>query len=147
MRIISFLFIAFLLSSCAYFQNSLQKPEVKLKKVDVKDMTFNDANFVFNFAVKNPNKMPLAVDQITYNLQLNGKPFTQGVYDKKIDVGPETSTSVALPIRVKYEDLMQSISDYLQNRTVQYKLDGSIKVGIFSIPIDKTGEVELETTK
>lgn len=141
---ISILLLFLFLSSCAYLQNNLQKPEINLKKVDVKDMTLKDAQFIFDFAVKNPNKLTLVIDQVTYNLELNGKPFTQGTFEKKINLAPESSSTVALPIRVRYNDLMQSLSDYLQDRTVQYKLNGSVKLGAFSIPFDDKGEVELD---
>ncbi len=132
------------LSSCAYFQENIKKPIVHLKKVDVKDMTFNDANFVFNLGIENPNKVALAIDQVTYNLELNGKPFTQGVFAEKITVAAESASSVSLPIKVKYTDLMQSLNDYLQDQSVDYKLDGSVKMGLLSIPFKNSGQVDID---
>ncbi len=140
-----FLFLSFLfLSSCAYFQDNLKKPVVNLKKVDVRDMTFNDAKFVFNLGIENPNKVALAIDQVVYNLELNGKPFTQGVFSEKINVAAESTSSVSLPIKVKYTDLMQSLNDYLQDQSVDYKLDGSVKMGLISIPFKNAGKVDID---
>ena len=131
------------LTSCAYFQSNLKSPEVNLNKVDVKNMTFNDAHLLFHFSIRNPNKIALNLDQVAYNLELNGRPFTNGIYDQKIQLNPESSSTVALPVKVKYSDLMQSLQDYLQDRTVKYKLDGSVKAGGLTVPFNKKGEVEI----
>jgi LEA14-like dessication related protein len=132
------------LSSCAYLSGKVQNPIVNLKKVDVQDLSFDKANLVFNFAIENPNKMALNIDQVTYNLELNEKPFAQGVFDEKINLKPESSTSVALPVKIKYTDFMHSVSDYLQDKNIHYKLGGSVKMGALSIPFNNKGIVEID---
>jgi LEA14-like dessication related protein len=132
-----------LLTACALFHGHLKDPEINLQNVEVRDMTLNDANIFFDFSIQNPNDVALAVDRVNYQVEFNGKFFSEGEYDHQIKVAPNGMVKVKLPIRVKYADLIQSLQDFLQDRAIQYKLKGSVKLGMLSVPFDKAGKFEI----
>lgn len=131
------------LCACSSLPTSLEKPDVNLQQVEVSDASLTNADLVFNFLVKNPNPIPVSVDKVDYALNLNGRPFTKGALEKGLKVGAHESVMVPLPINVKYSDLSQSVVDILQRGSTKYQLKGSVKVGLFSIPFEQTGNFNL----
>ena len=136
--------IAGAVSACSGLHKDLIEPKVNLQNVQVTDPTFSEATLVFHFQVENPNTVPLEVDKVNYNLKLNGKAFTSGVLDQGLKVDSKSSAVIPLPVRVKYADLASSITTLLSQGSTPYELDGSVKVGWFSVPFKKDGEVKLQ---
>lgn len=143
-----FLVLFFLMfCSCATIPKDLKQPDVALQKVDVNPASFEDLNMIFHFLVHNPNPVPLAVDQVKYNLKINGKPLTEGILDQGLKVGANSSVEVPLPIALKSSQLFSSVSQFLQQGSSKYQINGSVKVGLFSIPFNQNGEVHLSDLK
>lgn len=132
-----------MLSACVGIPKNLIEPKVELQNVSVADPTFSEATLVFNFQVENPNPIPLKVDTIRYNLALNGKPFTTGELKEGLNVESNATKVIPLPVRVRYSDLASGISSLLQSGSTPYNVDGSVKIGLFSIPFKENGEVKI----
>lgn len=144
MKIILSLSLILFLSACMSIPKNLIEPKVDLQNVDVSDANFSEATLIFQFLVQNPNEIPLAVDSVDYDLALNGKPLTKGTLEEGLKVGSKSSAVIPLPIRVKYSDLASSLSSLLSQGSTPYQVKGAVKVGLFSIPFDKQGEVKLQ---
>lgn len=132
------------LVGCATKLQNLKEPQVELKNVKVKELGMSDVKLLFNFSVQNPNPVEVAVDEIEYNLKLNGKDFTKGTLSENLKVGPESSVVIPLPVSFKYQDLFGNLSELLKSRKLDYEVDGSINLGLLSIPYKKSGLVELK---
>jgi LEA14-like dessication related protein len=135
------------LGACALLQQPLAEPKVNLQKVDVTSASLSDAVLVFNFMVDNPNAVPLNVDQVTYNLNINGKPLTKGILEQGFKVGANSSINVPLPIQIRYSDLSNSISDLWRQGSTPYEVEGAVKLGLLSIPYKKSGEIKMSDIK
>ncbi len=131
-------------SSCAYLTGRVRSPTLDFKQVEIKDVTFRDVQFAFHFDVRNPNAIPLTANQVQYHLRLNKRLFTEGTFDKKITLPPQKSTVLVFPIRVQYKDLMHSLQDILQDQSIQYDLEGSVRMGSLSVPFHQDGQVQFE---
>lgn len=132
------------LIGCASQYMNLQEPKVELKDVTVKELGVEDAQLQFNFSVNNPNPVEVAVDEIEYSLKLNGKPFTDGILRENLKVGPQSSVVIPLPVSFKYKDFMNSLSDLLKKRKMDYQVDGSLHLGPLAVPYKKSGQFELK---
>lgn len=130
-------------SGCALF-SSLKEPRLELKTVEIKSFNFQEARFLLNFDVENPNTRMIPLDEIEYALELNGEPFTQGQIKERIELKPQGLTSLSIPVQIKTYDLMNSLGQYIKNRKVQYNMKGRIKSGILDLPILKNGWVEMK---
>lgn len=132
------------LLGCASKLQNLREPKVELQNVKVKELGFDTAKLLFNFTVQNPNPVEVAVDEIQYNLKLNGKDFTKGTLSENLKVGPESSVVIPLPVNFKYQDFAGNLSEFIKNRKMDYQVDGDIRLGLISIPYKKSGQVELK---
>lgn len=120
-----------------------ESPKVTLTNVDVSHASLTGATLNFHFHIENPNDYALSLDQIEYALALDGKPFTSGVFDKKLKVEGKGILDVPLPIQVEYKNVLASIAGFLRRKQTDYALEGSAKIGLFKIPFGKKGEVKM----
>ena len=132
-----------LLLACANLATHLKDPEVQLQQVALGDADFSKATLIFHFLVKNPNSVELSVDQLQYQLQVNGKPLTEGILEEGLRVAANSSVVIPLPIAMKYSDLGNSLSSLLSQGSSPYQLKGSVKMGLLRLPFEKTGELNL----
>ena len=130
------------LSSCAYLTKDLKDQEVAVTDFTVTDVSVEDVAIDLHLKVKNPNPVALKVDQISYALTFSGKSVTEGVFDKGVNIPASGENSILIPLRFKYGSLGNILSSLLKNTyTKDYELSGTAKIGIFSIPFRKKGEV------
>lgn len=135
-------FSMLLTTSCATLLN-LQKPEVNLQRVFVRDTNLSGTTLIFVMKVDNPNNQEIKVQEIGYKVFISGKELTQAKTEKPVAVPANGSSEVELPLPVKYSNLFENIGDILLSREVAYKIIGDAKLSFISIPFSKEGKVEL----
>ncbi|MBX3018742.1 MAG: LEA type 2 family protein [Bdellovibrionaceae bacterium] len=129
-------------TSCSLLELAVKRPEVKLDQVRVTNPGLRDSTLMFDLNVTNPNPTTLKVDGIDYKLVLNGKQFAEGVYDQVTELPGEQTVKVSLPIKVEYARVFDSLMSALQKPESQYMLQGSARLGIFTIPFSKDGTIK-----
>jgi len=130
---------------CAALTKDLLKdPEVKVLDFAVKKVTMDSVAVDLKLNINNPNPIPLQVSEVGYNLKFSGQNVTEGVFDKGINIPANGANDLVVPLTFRYNAFQSLVSGYL-NKTLtrEYELSGSAKVGIFSIPFIKKGEVQL----
>ena len=141
MKLVAVLLFA-VLSSCAYLTQDLKDPEVAVTDFTVTDVSVEEVAIDLHLNVKNSNPVALKVDQISYALNFSGKSVTEGIFDKGVNIPAAGENTVLIPLRFKYSSLGNILSSLLKNTyTKDYELSGTAKIGIFSIPFRKKGEV------
>lgn len=134
---------ALALSGCFSLSKVIEKPKVKLESLNVKSPTLEGATLIFALQVDNPNKVPLQVDELTYDLEMSGKALSSGRLPKGARVEAHSKSVIEIPVPVKYSDLFASVMQLIKNSSSPYRIKGSAKIGPFQIPFDQTGEVKL----
>jgi LEA14-like dessication related protein len=130
------------LTNCASLFN-LEKPEVNLQRVFVRDTSLSGTTLIFVVKVDNPNNQEIKVKEIAYKVFISGKPLTEAKTEKPVAVPANGSSEVELPLPVKYTSLFENIGDILMSREVAYKIVGDAKLSFINIPFTKEGKVEL----
>ena len=130
------------LTNCASLLN-LEKPEVNLQRVSVRDTSLTGTTLVFVVKVDNPNNREIKVKEIDYKVFISGKEISHARTEKPVDVPAKGSSEVELPLPVKYSSLFENIGDILLAREVAYKIIGDAKLSFIDIPFTKEGKVEL----
>lgn len=132
------------LSSCASLTKDLIKdPEVKVIDFSVTNVTLEDVSIAVKMNIKNPNPIPLNLDQVTYALKFSGKDVTEGTFSEGIKVPASGENNVTVPLKFKYSSLNSLVSSLFNNTfTKEYEINGSAKLGIFNIPFSEKGEVK-----
>jgi LEA14-like dessication related protein len=136
---------AFLLlnTACTSLSSLIEKPTASLQGLTIKDPTTEGATFVFALLVENPNKVALEVDELAYDLEVSGKQLTSGKLDQGAHLPANGSATIDIPVAVKYSDLFSSVLQLLKAQSSPYRLKGSARIGPFSIPFEKNGDVKL----
>ncbi len=147
-KIISFLLIGASIgffSSCAQLtKNLLKDPEVTVADFKLTGMTAQDVSVDVNLNVKNPNSIPLNLDEVTYALNFSGQQVTEGNFNKGIQIPASGEGKLTVPLKFKFNSVGNIISGLInRSLTKEYELTGSAKLGIFSIPFSKKGEINL----
>lgn len=132
------------LSSCAYLTKDLLKdPEVKVIDFNITNVTLEDVSINVKMNIKNPNPIPINLDQVTYALKFSGKDVTEGTFTDGVKVPASGENNVTVPLKFKYSSLNSLVSSLLSNTfTKEYEINGSAKMGIFNIPFSDKGEVK-----
>jgi LEA14-like dessication related protein len=121
----------------------MKKPTTKLDSVEVKKLDTKGAQLMFGLAVENPNDFKLRVESVKYEIEIGGRKMTTESITTPTEVGPNTKSVVQLPITVQFADVFSSIGDFLRNEKTTYRIKGSARVGIISVPFDEKGEFKL----
>lgn len=135
--------VLFLLPSCSTWKLFLKEPKVHLDSVKVAEAGHSGVTVVFGIRVENPNTSSVTVNKVTYDLALNGKPFTRGEIEKPIAIPAQGETTVEIPMTVRYQDVLGSLMRFLSDGKTPYVLTGSARVGPFQIPFKKEGDLKL----
>ncbi|RZK49521.1 MAG: hypothetical protein EOO99_05895 [Pedobacter sp.] len=112
----------------------------------------------FSIEVKNEGSKLAALNQFDYELEVEGKPFTQGTFNQPIQVNPGQTLLVQVPIQadiyqfLKQNGMLSHLQSFLsgikngpeKTLKVQLKIKPSIKVG--SELIKYPGFINLEKT-
>lgn len=140
-----FLTLALSLSSCGLMQLTAKSPEVKLEQVRVENISLGEATLMFDLNVFNPNTRDLQVDGIDYKLSLNAKDFAAGKYEKVTELPGQKTVKVSLPIKVEFQRVFESLMSALKKPETKYMLEGSARLGVFTIPFREDGVVKWQT--
>ena len=144
--VITWLVVGLLNSGCAGLtQNLLKDPEVSILDFNLTGVSSEELSMDLNLNVKNPNPIPINLDKVTYALNFSGEQVTEGVFDKGISVPASGENKVTVPIKFKVNSIAHLMQGFINRSfTKDYELSGSAKLGIFSIPFSKKGEINLK---
>lgn len=95
--------------------------------------------------VKNPNSVALSLDKVAYELNFSGEKVTEGVFSDGLNVPALGESSVTIPFNFKFNSIGNILTGIINKTlTKEYELKGHAKLGIFSVPFSKKGEVNLK---
>lgn len=141
--------LALSLSGCAGLGRRLLEPEVRVIGVDVGDMALDSAELVFDFEVDNPNAVALVLNQIGYQLHINGRPFADGRRNERTQIAANGESRVQLPLVLRYADVARVIRSLGDNRRPDYELEADFQfdapvLGAVTVPVRRRGRVPLD---
>lgn len=139
-------FLVFAISGCASLTGKILKdPEVFLNGVEVTDFSVKSISLNLRLIVRNPNSIPLKLNQINYSLKVANQLVSEGLFENGINVPAQGEGEVVVPLKLKFQTL-GAIFDGLVSRSLNrdYEVKGSANIGIFSIPFSKKGEIKFE---
>lgn len=146
---IAFYFIAFIsaaagLQGCSSIAKSLIKePKVSLAHISVQKVSLQGATLGVGVAVENPNPFNLRVDALKYKLEVGGKSITESELPDIAEVRAHETQVIEIPVPVKFQDLYNSVLDFMQKTTSNYHITGEARFGLLKIPFDHTGDLKL----
>lgn len=118
-------------------------PEVSLVDLQITELSLTHANMLAGLKIFNPNSVGVTIQQVDYNLSLNGIRVSSGQSAKEVSIGPEEYGTMNLRLSSAYWDLLRLFNQVQRGKTAKFALDGKVKVGGFGI-LGKTFDFKRE---
>ncbi len=141
------------LNSCADLlqilnQSAVQKPRVSVSETKITGLSFDQINLNFTLKIDNPNAIGVSLAGFDYNLEINQKSFISGRKKDRLTIKSSASSSVTLPVTLKFADIYQVFSNLINSDSSKYKisfgLDFDLPVlGTVRIPVSTAGYVPM----
>ena len=143
------LFIAFLialLAGCGSIQADFEKPTVTLAGISVGEIGLLEQQFVLSLRVANPNNLDIPVNGLQLGLEVNGKPFANGVSAEPVTLPRLGSAVVKLRVRTSLATFVQQYNALqASGKPIAYRVKGKLFIPLRpdGIAFDRQGEVVL----
>ena len=144
------LFFIFFLSGCAELAKHAEtiKPTARLTGTHLANINFEQADLVFDLAVENQNPVAINLAGLNYDLKIENQSLISGVTAQGLEIKPASTSTVQLPVTLKFDDLTKLPGELWQKDRFAYQLDTKIVVdlpiiGNYAIPVTKTGELPI----
>ncbi len=131
-----------LLPACSVVTMMSEKPEVEVVGVSIKEMNFKGGVIEVECNIKNPNANSIKLDSIGYNMSINDNAIANGEMKDGVGLKAKEEKVVSIPIQFSYSDVATGISSIFKKQKFDYHFAGSAKVGIFTIPFSKKGQLD-----
>ena len=143
LTIATLLAVILTLGACASLEQLIQKPEIHFDSLGTRNMSLVDGTFLFRFNVANPNPVGVHLDDITYDLDINGERFVSSRLPQGVNLTASGTSPMEIPVTINYLDFFGSISRLIQSDALDYRLSGSAGVGPLRIPYRTSGKLDL----
>ena len=132
------------LGGCAGLQLGMKKPEVTVANIRLLDGNLLEQRFLLTLRVMNPNTSEIAIEGLTFKVDLNGQPFAKGVGNQPVVVPRLGEAMVDVTATTGLGGLLRQFKAFKGREKVDYRISGRLVTGSFGgIDFDQTGEVEL----
>ncbi len=138
-----FVFWMTLPMGCSTLEQMIQKPSAVFRDMQLTDASLLQSTAIFHFDVRNPNPIGLHARRITYDLQLDGRPFVKGELDQGLSLAAGSTSRMSIPVTIRYLDFFQSVSQLLRDKSAEYVFNGGFTVGPVTVPFQAKGRFDL----
>ncbi|MEW8658962.1 MAG: LEA type 2 family protein [Candidatus Thiodiazotropha endolucinida] len=127
-------------------------PDFSIRSLSVKRLTLNEAEVLLQLGVENPNSFSLVLQQLDYNLKLNGAAIGKGLIRQPVDIAQGGNSVVSIPLTIDLAEAGKGLYSALLGLSgIRYELNGSILASgprelleSFKIPLEKQGHIQLK---
>jgi LEA14-like dessication related protein len=141
---------AVVLNGCALVRTAagIRDPDVRIEGVRVADASFDHVDLLFDVAIRNPNKVAATLDSFDYSLELNQFTVLSGTQDAAVAIASQGSTTVPVPVSLRFNDLYRLYSDLSDKDEVDYALLAELNfdvpvLGRVSVPVSREGTLPM----
>ena len=145
-RIFKILFFLVLVGCGAVVKKIVDPPKVKVKDVKISEVSSviasgfspqSELDLDVYVDIENPNNFSVKADQVDYNIFIKNELFLAGKVEGPIEVDAKNTKSMKIPLKIPLGKLVNSVLELFSGKPVEYKVQGSVKVGILDIPFEK----------
>ncbi len=127
-------------------------PEISIKDIKVKNISFATAELIALVEVNNPNDFALGVSNLNYQLNINQKNWGQGNISSNINIPKKGTGIVEIPLKLNLLSAGKSVYDVIINKKpINYQLTGNATINTalellnnFDMPLDISGTTSLQ---
>ena len=132
------------LVGCSGLLQTLEHPRINIANITAREVKVFEQVFDLELRIQNPNDLPLEINGLAFEMEVNDKRFATGVSNQNVTVDRLSSAVVHVEAITTLWGVLRQIAEYQQTRTprVTYRIKGSIYSGSPSVrlPFDDIGE-------
>lgn len=122
------------------------KPTAKLAGSRIANINFEQIDLVFDLAIENRNPVALNLAGLDYDFRIENQSLVSGVTGQALSIKADSTSTVQLPVSLKFEDLKKLAGELGDRDTVAYQLNTTFNVelpviGNYPVPVSKQGEL------
>lgn len=126
-------------------------PDIKIKDVKVKNLSFTSAEVIAQIEVYNPNDFNLGLNNMDYQLKVNQDNWGHGKINKSINIAKKSKGIIEIPVKLNLLTAGKSAYDILINKSpIDYQLKGNVTINSalellkdYKMPLDISGTTSL----
>jgi LEA14-like dessication related protein len=140
--------LALVVNGCATL-SGLDAPRVNVSNITPQEMTLFEQQFLVQLRIQNPNDVDLEVKGLTFDLDLNGKPFASGLSNKSVTIPRFGSGVVDVEAFSGLAGILKQFQHFAGSSgrpTFSYRLRGKAyleRPASIALPFDEQGEIEM----
>ena len=132
------------LAACSGLPFNAVAPKVSVTDVEIKSVGLLEQRFDVGLRISNPNDFDLTIEALEFELDVNGRPFANGLSRASTRVPAVASKMLRVDAFMQSENLIQqfkTLSPGVLKAGVPYRVKGRIKTDQSSdwLPFDHTG--------
>ena len=122
----------------------MEAPSINVSRIRLQDSTVLEQRFLAVLRVQNPNSVDLAIEGISYDLELNGQPFAKGVGKGPVVIPAFGQGTIETEAITTLPGLIRQIRQVAHDRRppITYRLTGKVKLQDYpsALPFEMRGE-------
>ena len=129
-------------------QMQVQKPTVQITNAKISKLNFDNLDLLFDIQIDNPNTVGIDLAGFDYDLLINENSFISGNQSDELKIEAQNSSTIQLPVTLKFLDLYNTFNDLKNNNESKYQIKCGLNfnlpvLGNTRIPISKSGDIPL----
>lgn len=133
------------LAGCATLGGANEPLKVSLADVSMLDFGLVEQKLGLKLRIQNPNSVEVPIEGLSYDLELNGKPFAQGVAHPQTQVPEFGNAEIDTEAVTNLSSLFNQLGQLQQDQKLRYRLKGKLYSGRWqgARPFETEGEIAL----
>jgi LEA14-like dessication related protein len=133
------------LTGCASYTGDMEALRVSVADVSMLDFGLIEQTLVLKLRIQNPNSVPIPIEGISYDLELNGKLLAQGISHPQTQVPAFSTAEIDTEAVSNVSNLFQQLGQVQKDQKLSYHLKGKLYSSRWHgpHPFDVEGEISL----
>ncbi|MBE9610431.1 LEA type 2 family protein [Chitinilyticum piscinae] len=140
------LLVALVLAGCAANTGLFQRPQVNISGIRIEELGLLEQRFELQLRVSNPNGFAIPLDGLKASLEVNGKPFAEGLSNQKISLAALSDTTVKIKVTSNLASALKTLNRLMAaDQPLNYRATGTLYLPMVpgGVDFDRSGEVPI----
>jgi len=139
--------LVFSFAGCTWMGTSMERPRINIANVTPTEIKLFEQLFDLELRIQNPNDSPLVINGLSFELEINEKPFASGLSDQNVTIGRFNSEIVHVKAITSLWSFLRQVAELQRTGMprVSYRIRGAIYAGPSGIKLrfDDAGEIQI----
>ena len=138
---------ALAVAGCATVLGGMEPVKVSLADINMLDFGLIEQKLGLKLRIQNPNNMEIPVEGLSYEMELNGKPFANGLAHPQTQIPAFGDVVIDSEAVSNLSGLFQQIGQLQKEQKLRYSLKGKLYSSRWqgAHPFETEGEISLPT--